>query len=169
MLNAASSASSRTQTNLPASTASNRLSAPATPAFVSTREEEEEPWRVGYYWANAVGIPILVLLTAASSAGDGNAWGAWVLLAFVTISGLLDRRLRGWVVRFWAWLSGFVVAGGCILGIIATMTALIAIIFVIAIVAILAFVAIALAAIYLWVNSIIMLVRTYQTRSVVRS
>jgi hypothetical protein len=94
--------------------------------------------------------------------------GRWVLLAFVTVSGLLDKRMRGWVVRFWAWLSGFVVAGGCILGIIATMAVFIAIIFVAAIVAILAVAAIALAAVYLWVDSIIMLVKTYQTRSAVR-
>jgi hypothetical protein len=113
-------------------------------------------WKV-YYWSNVIGLPLIFLLSGV----QGEFWLA-LFVGFVTVSGLLDTRIRGAVVRFWAWLSGFVVAGGCILGIIATMTALIAIIFIVALVAIAAVLAILVAAVYLWINSIVVLVRDYQ-------
>jgi hypothetical protein len=113
-------------------------------------------WRT-YHWANVLALPIIVVLMATT---DQTAVAIFV--GWVTASGLFDRRVRGWVVRTWSAVISGAVAGGIALGIIATLTAFLLILVIVFVVAIALTIAIFALALYLWINSIVCLVRDAQ-------
>ncbi|MGD9889795.1 MAG: hypothetical protein AB7R89_34230 [Dehalococcoidia bacterium] len=128
----------------------------AAPPIVADTSRLTPVWRT-YHWANAVILPIIVALLATT---DQTAVA--LLVGWVTVSSLFDRRVRGWVVRAWTAVIGGAVAGGIALGIIATLTAFLLILVIVFIVAIALTLAIFALAIYLWINSIVCLVRDYR-------
>lgn len=113
-------------------------------------------WRA-YHWANVVALPIIILLLATT---DQTAVA--LLVGWVTVSSLFDQRVRGWVVRTWTAVIGGAVAGGIALGIIATLTAFLLILVIVFIVVLALTIAIFALAIYLWVNSVICLIRDFR-------
>jgi len=108
-----------------------------------------------YHWANVIGIPILSLLLLAGAQSDNDSMG-FIFMAGIVLSGLLNRKLRLWVVRFLGGLFGSAAAVGCLgLGLVGILLLIPVILG--------GVIFLFVAAVYLWISSLVAIIREAQT------